>query len=68
MNVVMTDQGGLIEVQGTAEGTPFSMQELHALLQLATQGTQSIFAGNRRWRWQHEYVSDSAACVCRANA
>lgn len=44
MNVVMTDQGGLIEVQGTAEGTPFSMQELHALLQLATQGTQSIFA------------------------
>ena len=44
MNVVMTDQGGIIEIQGTAEGVPFSMAELHHLLALASQGTQHIFA------------------------
>ena len=44
MNVVMTDQGGIIEIQGTAEGVSFSMAELHHLLALASQGTQHIFA------------------------
>ncbi len=38
MNVVMTGSGGLIEVQGTAEGHPFSRAELDALLALAEQG------------------------------
>jgi ribonuclease PH len=38
MNVVMTDSGGIVEVQGTAEGTPFSRQELDDLLALAGQG------------------------------
>ncbi len=42
MNVVMTASGGLIEVQGTAEGAPFSRAELDALLGLATQGINSI--------------------------
>lgn len=42
MNVVMTGLGGLIEVQGTAEGEPFSRQELDALLGLADMGIREI--------------------------
>jgi ribonuclease PH len=38
MNVVMTGAGGFVEVQGTAEGQPFSRAELNALLELAEQG------------------------------
>ena len=43
MNVVMTEGGGLIEVQGTAEGTPFSRAELNALLDLAELGGRQLF-------------------------
>ncbi|MFZ2628524.1 MAG: ribonuclease PH [Rugosibacter sp.] len=42
MNVVMTASGGLIEVQGTAEGAPFSRAELDGLLELATLGINHI--------------------------
>ncbi|KAB2325374.1 ribonuclease PH [Betaproteobacteria bacterium SCN1] len=42
MNVVMTGSGGLVEVQGTAEGTPFSRPTLEALLDLATAGIAQI--------------------------
>ncbi|NMG50125.1 ribonuclease PH [Azoarcus communis] len=42
MNVVMTGSGGLIEVQGTAEGTPFSRTELNALLDLADTGIRRL--------------------------
>ncbi len=42
MNVVMTGSGGLIEVQGTAEGKPFSRAELDALLVLAEQGITEL--------------------------
>jgi ribonuclease PH len=38
MNVVMTGKGGMIEVQGTAEGPAFSRPELNTLLDLAEQG------------------------------
>ena len=38
MNVVMTGSGGLIEVQGTAEGAPFSRAEMERLLDLAQAG------------------------------
>ncbi|MBR0567275.1 ribonuclease PH [Azoarcus sp. L1K30] len=38
MNVVMTGSGGIIEVQGTAEGAAFSRAELNALLDLAEAG------------------------------
>jgi ribonuclease PH len=38
MNVVMSDAGDFIEVQGTAEGHPFSQEELNAMLTLAKQG------------------------------
>jgi ribonuclease PH len=38
MNVVMTGSGGIIEIQGTAEGAPFQRTELDALLDLAQAG------------------------------
>jgi len=38
MNVVMTGSGGFVEVQGTAEGTPFSQAEMDALMGLARKG------------------------------
>ena len=44
MNVVGTVGGGLVEVQGTAEGDPFSRQELDALIDLATAGLERLFA------------------------
>ena len=42
MNVVMVQSGGMVEVQGTAEGAPFSRSELDALLALATKGIGEI--------------------------
>ena len=36
--MVMTASGGLVEVQGTAEGAPFSKAELDAMMALAAQG------------------------------
>jgi ribonuclease PH len=42
MNVVMTDRGRYIEVQGTAEGAPFDRVRLNKLLDLAAQGCQQL--------------------------
>lgn len=42
LNVVMTGQGGFVEVQGTAEGSPFSRSELDALLGLAAGGIAEL--------------------------
>jgi len=44
MNVVMTGKGGMIELQGTAEGAAFSREELNSLLNLAEQGIQELTA------------------------
>jgi ribonuclease PH len=44
MNVVMTSSGRFIEVQGTAEGTPFSRDELDSMLSLAEKGIGEIIA------------------------
>lgn len=44
MNVVMTEHGGFIEVQGTAEGEPYSRQQLDQLLALAEGGIQELIA------------------------
>ena len=43
MNVVMTDKGGFIEIQGTAEGAPFEGTELTEMLRLAKNATDQIF-------------------------
>jgi ribonuclease PH len=42
MNVVMTGDGRLVEVQATAEGAPFTREELEALLDLASGGIDEI--------------------------
>jgi len=48
MNVVMTGSGRIIEVQGTAEKTPFTREELNALLDLAGKGIQELITLQRR--------------------
>jgi ribonuclease PH len=47
MNVVMTGSGGIIEIQGTAEGEPFSRVELDDLLALADRGIAQLVALQR---------------------
>jgi ribonuclease PH len=44
MNVVMTQHGGFVEIQGTAEGEPFSREQSDALLALAEKGIAEIVA------------------------
>ncbi len=48
MNVVMTGAGGFVEVQGTAEGAPFSRTELDALLELAGDGIAQLVIEQKR--------------------
>jgi ribonuclease PH len=48
MNVVMTGSGGLVEVQGTAEGTPFSRGQLTDLLDLAAAGIERLVEHQRQ--------------------
>ena len=47
MNVVMTQAGGIIEVQGTAEGAPFSRAEMQAMLDLAQNGIMQLITAQR---------------------
>ncbi|PYS89700.1 MAG: ribonuclease PH [Acidobacteria bacterium] len=47
MNVVCTGEGHFIELQGTAEGEPFSRTEMDALLALAGTGLEQLFAAQR---------------------
>jgi len=55
MNVVMTSLGGFVEVQGTAEGAPYSRAELDTLLGLAEKGIEEIIG------LQQEMVSEPPA-------
>jgi ribonuclease PH len=48
MNVVMTERGGFVEVQGTAEGAPFSDDELQGMLKLARSGIAQLVEMQRR--------------------
>ncbi|MBV1872924.1 MAG: ribonuclease PH [Gammaproteobacteria bacterium] len=47
MNVVMTQQGGFVEIQGTAEGESFSRTENDALLDLAEKGIKDLVAAQQ---------------------
>jgi ribonuclease PH len=42
MNVVMTGAGGFVEVQGTAEGAPFTRDEMNELIALADSGIKAL--------------------------
>ena len=48
MNVVMTGRGGYVEIQGTAEGAPFTRAEMDRLLALADLGIRELGAAQRR--------------------
>jgi len=47
MNVVMTGAGGIVEVQGTAEGEPFTRAQMDELLDLASGGIQRLVAAQK---------------------
>src|SRR5437868_6408413 len=47
MNVVMTGSGGIVELQGTAEGEPFSRVQMDAMMSLADQGIRELVAAQR---------------------
>lgn len=47
MNIVMNDAGHFIEIQGTAEGHAFRLEELHAMLDLAKRGIDRILENQR---------------------
>jgi ribonuclease PH len=46
-NFVLTEGGGIVEIQGTAEKAPFSETQFHALMKLAQDGTSRLFALQR---------------------
>ena len=48
MNVVMTGAGGFVELQGSAEGSPFTRAEMDALVTLASEGIAQIVALQRQ--------------------
>jgi ribonuclease PH len=47
MNVVMSEGGGVVEIQGTAEGMPFSRSEMDAMLDLAGRGIGELIAAQK---------------------
>jgi ribonuclease PH len=48
MNVVMTGKGHFVEIQGTAEGYPFTREELNDFLNLAFKGTSELIAVQKK--------------------
>ncbi len=47
MNVVLTENGGFVEVQGTAEGETFSLDEMHSMMALAQTGVARLIEAQR---------------------
>ena len=47
MNVVMTGAGGIVEIQGTAEGEAFSRQQMNVLADLAEMGIRQLIAAQK---------------------
>lgn len=58
INVVMTDSGRFVEVQGTAEGDPFSRDQLNAIIDCATESLKTVFIK------QNEALEKIAAGSC----
>ena len=48
MNVVMTDKGQFVEVQGTGEDAPFTQRQLTAMLKLANKGISELLAAQKK--------------------
>ena len=47
MNVVMTGSGGMVELQGTAEGAPFTRSEMNAMMDLAEKGIRELVVAQK---------------------
>ena len=47
MNIVMTGAGGIVEIQGTAEGEPFTREQMSVLVDLATLGIRQLVAAQQ---------------------
>jgi ribonuclease PH len=47
MNIVMTGAGGFVELQGTAEGAPFSRKQMEALVALGECGIRKLIAAQK---------------------
>lgn len=47
MNVVMTGKGDIVEIQGTAEGSPFALRTLDSLIELASKGTAVLIENQK---------------------
>src|SRR5438309_11069066 len=47
MNIVMTESGKFVEIQGTGEGAPFTKTEANALIALAERGIVTLIAKQR---------------------
>ena len=60
-NFVMTGKGGIVEIQGTAEGVPFSEEEFAALMALARKGIARLVTCSR-WRWHEDRPRCSPRC------
>ncbi|MFR9070356.1 MAG: ribonuclease PH, partial [Paraclostridium sp.] len=48
MNIIMTDKGEFVEVQGTGEESPFSRKDLNALLELGEKGNKELIKAQRK--------------------
>ena len=48
MNIVMSGRGLLVEVQGTAEGAPFSREDLDAMLDMVSRGIEELVEAQRQ--------------------
>lgn len=57
MNIVMTGNGHMVEIQGTAEGSPFSVKDLDELIKLAKEGIDSLVS------IQKNILSDFSASI-----
>src|SRR3546814_7759271 len=64
MNVVMISLGGFVEVQGTAEGAPFSRPELDSLLGLAVKGIGELIELQRATVAEPPAPRAQSACGC----
>lgn len=47
LNLVMTGQGGIVEIQGTAEKTPFTSEQLEQMLKLGRAGIEQLVAAQK---------------------
>ena len=47
MNIVMTGNGGFVELQGTAEGAPFTREQMDALISLGQRGIRKLIAAQK---------------------